>query len=789
MKRAYTLLLLLTCMAIALQAQVYNEMSPDGTITQRDEYGNSGNFNPNKRDSTRASKDIPIGVKVWNIDTRFGDVIPAELDTMPHLYQNTIYATGVYGEFNTTGNNYSPRQSRIFTDRPHISQFFFVQPYDFTTKNPGEFLFVNTLSPYAHISYESCGDKQYGEDHIDAKFAVNANKRLGMGFDLDYHYAPGYYANQNNSNFRASLFSSYIGNRYQMHFLASSYHRKFTESGGITNDNYITHPEGEETQFDESEIPTVLSQNWNRVNSLHLFLTHRFNIGFYKKVPMTEEELKARQFASKSSQQKKDREKEDDGDDDKKKKPKGRKGLKKADQEPSGRPADAKIMGDEPVKDQSVAVDTTRIKVDSDAKMDSLTAAQAKQDSIDATMKKIYVPVTSFIHTLDINNYDRIYQAYQTPGNYYAKSYYNLNDERAYSGDSIYDQTKYLSIKNTFAVALLEGFNKYMKAGLKGFVSYEYRKFQMPQLVPDSTAYDMNKWTGHCLNVGGQISRREGKTFHFDLSAELGVTGYDAGSLAVDFNTDLNFPLFGDTVRLAAKAYFHRISPAFFLENYHSKHLWWDQSLDKETRSHVEGIFSYQKTDTRLRVAIDEIQNYTYFGMSYTVDSNNKRSNLTGGVYQEGGNINVITAQLMQNVRWSIFNWENVITYQNSSNQNVLPVPALNIFSNLYLKFKVARVLSVELGGCATFFTKYEAPDFLPQIAQYAIQKEQGSKVLLGGYPFVDVYANMHLKRARFFFAMSHVNAGSGTKMQFLAPHYPTNSRIFRMGVSWNFFN
>ena len=76
MKRAYTLLLLLTCMAIALQAQVYNEMSPDGTITQRDEYGNSGNFNPNKRDTTRASKDIPIGVKVWNIDTRFGDVIP-----------------------------------------------------------------------------------------------------------------------------------------------------------------------------------------------------------------------------------------------------------------------------------------------------------------------------------------------------------------------------------------------------------------------------------------------------------------------------------------------------------------------------------------------------------------------------------------------------------------------------------------------------------------------------------------------------------------------------------------
>jgi hypothetical protein len=47
----------------------------------------------------------------------------------------------------------------------------------------------------------------------------------------------------------------------------------------------------------------------------------------------------------------------------------------------------------------------------------------------------------------------------------------------------------------------------------------------------------------------------------------------------------------------------------------------------------------------------------------------------------------------------------------------------------------------------------------------------------------------MHLKRARFFVAFNHVNASSGTKNYFLAPHYPTNSRILRVGVSWNFYN
>lgn len=773
-------------MAFSVQAQVYNEINEDGTITRRDERG--GNFNPNRRDSIK-NKEIPRSVHVWTVDRLFGDIRPAELDTMPHLYQNTIFNTGVYGEYNSIGNNYTPRLNRIVIDRPTTSKFFFTQLYDYTTKEPDQFLFVNTLSPYANISYDNCGNKQHGEDHIDAKFAVNANKRLGFGFDLDYHYARGYYQNQNISHFRASLFGSYIGDRYQMHTLFSTYHRKAAENGGITNDNFITHPEMFDDQFSEEEIPTVLSQNWNRNNSIHFFLTHRYNIGFYRKVKMTEDEIKARQFAAASAKAKKDKEEKGKNDNI------GRKGGKIADT-PTGRPDNARIAGDLPVdgKKPVETIDSTRIQIDSQAEMDSVLAAQARQDSIDATMKREYVPVTSFIHTLDLNSYSRIYQAYKSPDNYYLDTYYNYNDEGKYANDSIYDKTKYLSIKNTFAIALLEGFNKYAKAGLKAFVAHEYRRYQMPDLIEGNDAYFMNKWTESHISVGGKISKTQGKTLHYALSAEAWVVGADAGSLNLDFSTDLNFPLLGDTVRLAAKAFFYRTHPSFFQRQFHSKHLWWDDAdLSKETRTHIEGIFSYQKTRTQLRVAIEAIQNYTYFGTSYvtTVDKDNNygRAELTAGVYQESGNINLLTAQLRQDFRFGIFNWESVITYQNSSKQDVLPVPALNIFTNLYLKFKIAKVLSVELGGDMTFFTKYYAPDYVPQLAQFAIQKNEDSRVELGGYPFIDVYANFHLKRARFFVMMSHVNNASGNKMMFLAPHYPVNGNVLRFGVSWNFYN
>ena len=786
------LMLLMVCMPRGVQAQVYNEMDVDGNINQYDEFGNNNqNFNPNKRDSVKGEKEVPKGVWVWTVDRRFGDIRPAELDTMPHLYQQSIYNTGLYGDYSTTGNNYSPRLSRIFINRQQTDEFFFVQPFDYSTKQPDEFLFTNTLSPYTHISYENCGDKQHGEDHIDAKFAVNANKRLGFGFDLDYYYGMGYYQNQSNSNFRATIFGSYRGDRYQMHLMASLYHRKNTENGGIVNDNHITHPEQEPAQFTEEELPTVLSSNWNRNDTKHLFFSHRYNIGFYRKVKMTDEEIKARQFAAMSAQKNKKDEKGADKNKDDDKARTRKKPAKPAAPMPTGRPKDAKIMGDEPVADKPAEViDTTRITAQSQAELDSLNRLQAMQDSIDATMKKEYVPVTSIIHTLDINGYDRIYQAYQTPADYYANTYYNKNNEGAYAGDSIYDRFKYTSVKNTFGIALLEGFNKYVKAGLKLFASYEYRKYQMPQLAGEGADYYvLNSWTGHCTNIGAQLSKTQGRTLHFNLAGELGVTGLDAGAVAVDFNTDVNFALLGDTVQLAAKAFFRRTKPRFFQNQYHSKHLWWDQSLESETRTHIEGLFSYQKTKTQLRVAIDEIQNYTYFGMSYTIDQSLNRKQLTGGVYQSAGNINVLTAQLRQDLRWGIVNWENIVTYQNSSNANVLPLPDLNLWSNLYLKFKIARVLSVELGGCVTWFTKYDAPDYLPQLAQFAIQQNADSRRQLGGYPWVDVYANMHLKRARFFLAFSHVNAGSGDKNYFLTPHYPTNSRIMHVGVSWNFYN
>ena len=680
------------------------------------------------------------------------------------------------------------RLNRIFIDRRNTQgNFIFTEPYDYIVNPVSDFHFTNTYSPITNITLNSCGDKVTGEDDFKAMFAVNANKRLGAGFRFDYKYGRGYYNAQSTSHFKYTMWASYLGDRYQAHFLFSTNHEKMTENGGITNDDYIKHPEIYTESFATNEIPTVLEQNWNRLDNQHIFFTHRYNVGFSRKVKMTEEEIKAKKFAMASKKENAEEEAKEEAR--KKAKEQGKKFDEKAyDKQQgakfSGRPDGAKIAGDEPAKDSAakdIRNDSTRIAVNGKAAADSLLAVQKKNAEDSLFYKSEYVPVTSFIHTVKFDNYRRIYEAYQTPADYYLNEYY---DAGRLTGDSIYDQTKHWHMKNTFAIAMLEGFNKWAKAGLKAFASYDLRHYELPTMEGG-----FEKYNEHVLSVGGQLSKQEGKTLHYNAVAEIGLTGVDAGTLAIDGNVDVNIPFLGDTLQVRGDAFFHRETPSFYYRNYHARHLWWENDLDKTIHTRIMGTLSFPKTRTKLRVAVDEIKNYTYFSQSYDITEEGLRTGVMVTPMQESGGINLLTAQLEQNFRLGILNWENQFTYQHSSKESVLPVPAFNAYTNLYIKFKVVKVLNVDLGADMRYFTSYEAPDYSPYMGQYTVQGNGENNVKIGNYPIVNVYANVHIKHTRFFVMMSHINAGQGDKNYFFAPHYPMNERVFRIGVSWNFFN
>lgn len=389
---------------------------------------------------------------------------------------------------------------------------------------------------------------------------------------------------------------------------------------------------------------------------------------------------------------------------------------------------------------------------------------KAKNDSTPA--KKEFVPVTSFIHTMKLERTRHRFTSLDKVDNYYQNTYIKPGTS------AINDSTTAFSIKNTLGIALLEGFNKYAKAGLTAYASYKLSNYYL--MDKDSTSVD--QYTENEVFVGAELSKRQGNVLHYQATGEVGLLGKAIGQFRANGNMDLNFRLWKDTVSFIARASVTNTLPSFYMRHYHSKHFYWDNdNMDKEFRTRLEGEINIDRWQTKLRAGVENIKNYTYFNQQALPQ-------------QHGGNIQVLSAIWEQNFHLGIFHLDNEVSWQKSSNMGVLPLPELSLYHNLYLQTKLAKVLTVQLGADVRYFTKYYAPAYLPAIQQFYLQPES-DQVEIGGYPIVNVYANLHLKRTRIFAMMYHVNQGSGKSNYFLAPHYPINPRLFKIGISWNFYD
>ena len=381
----------------------------------------------------------------------------------------------------------------------------------------------------------------------------------------------------------------------------------------------------------------------------------------------------------------------------------------------------------------------------------------------DTIITEEFVPVTSFIHTMKVERARHKFSSAKETEGQYPNAYFNEVASR--------DSTTAFSVKNVFGIALLEGFNKYAKAGLTAYISHKFSRYELMDTL-SRTNFDEQE-----IFVGGELAKRQGKTLHYNVNGEVGIMDKALGQFRVNADLDLNFRLWKDTVNFYARGYVSNTLPSFYMRDYHSNHYYWDNEyMDKEFRTRVEGELNISRWKTNLRAGVENIKNYTYF-------------NQNAMPAQESGNIQVLSATLKQDFRLGILHLDNEVTWQKSSNETVLPLPQLSLYHNLYLLAKIAKkVLTVQLGADVRYFTKYNAPAYTPAIQQFHLQAAD-DQVEIGGYPIVNVYANLHLKRTRIFAMMYHVNAGMGKGNYFLVPHYPINPRLFKIGISWNFYD
>lgn len=389
---------------------------------------------------------------------------------------------------------------------------------------------------------------------------------------------------------------------------------------------------------------------------------------------------------------------------------------------------------------------------------------------------KTYIPVTSFIWTLKYRHGRHIFN---DPSSGETRNFF---DHTYFNDKATYDKTSYYSLSNTFGISMIEGFHKLAKFGLAAYVTHEFRKYTQLADTLDRSGMSVDPLpefadkiapsvTENMLYVGGQLTKQRGSLLTYEATARFGLLGPAVGDVHVNGNVQTRFPLLGDSIAVRANINFANEHAPLLMNQYRSNHFVWYNDFGKTRTLRIGGQLKIPQTSTMLEAGVENVQNYIYFGPDFTPT-------------QHSGSVQIISARLRQNLAWRALHWDNTITWQTTGNDAVIPLPKLAVYSNLYVLFRIAT-LKVQLGVDCDWYSRFYAPLYQPVTMSFANRRD--GKV--GNYPFMNLYANMKLGKARFFLLMSHINQGWFNKNYFSMTNYPLNPRRFQLGVSVDFAN
>ena len=217
-----------------------------------------------------------------------------------------------------------------------------------------------------------------------------------------------------------------------------------------------------------------------------------------------------------------------------------------------------------------------------------------------------------------------------------------------------------------------------------------------------------------------------------------------------------------------------RRSPSYWQENLFSNHFMWSTPLSKETETRLEAKFSIPSRAFEAGVWQSVVLDPIYYGAD-------------AHVAQFDGEVSLTGVYLRKDFRLGGFHLDNRVLLQWSTEEAIVPVPLAAAYLSWYYEFWVVKdVLRLQLGVDGRYNTKYYAPSYNPALSAYYNQRE----IEVGEYPYLDAFAMAKWKRMRIFLKYQHVNKGLfGEGAYFSAAGYPLNPGMFKIGISWGFYD
>jgi hypothetical protein len=385
--------------------------------------------------------------------------------------------------------------------------------------------------------------------------------------------------------------------------------------------------------------------------------------------------------------------------------------------------------------------------------------------------------IVYFGHTFEYSRHKRIYTDGITDTAYMdlldpQRRYQHYYDNHYRSARQSYDSTFASKLDNRLFIRLQPYSSTAIISKIDGGIGYQFDKYY--GFTPESYIYGQ---TDDKLSTGYVYGNAEGmfnKYFSWQAFLKYNFLGYRVNDLNFDANARLSlYPLDGG-IHFTGRFLLDNREQPYFMKKYYSNHFQWDNNFDKTTETRIEAAVNIPDWNLEFGFKNSVISNHVYF-------NDNALPQQTSEI------LNITSLHLNSKLKWWLLRLDTRLTAQNTSNGNILPLPAFSGNAMFYLEAQLVKnVLNVRTGLDFYYNTRFYDYAYNPAVGMFHTQSEKK----IGNYPWADFFASFKWKRANIYVKLTNVGEGIvGGGNYFSALHYPRNKRMLRYGVNWYFHN
>lgn len=274
--------------------------------------------------------------------------------------------------------------------------------------------------------------------------------------------------------------------------------------------------------------------------------------------------------------------------------------------------------------------------------------------------------------------------------------------------------------------------------------------------------------------VYGSIDGRIKKYVEWNADFKLYPSGYRGGDISIGGDIAFKAYVKGHMLRLSGRFRQENRSADYWHEHLFTNHFVWNNSFDKENETRFEAALTVPDYGIEVGVKQGVYNNKIFY---------NDKSVVT----QHNGAVSLTSIYARKDFTIKGLHLNHRVLVQLSSDQTVAPVPLVGAYISYYYEFWVKRdVLRLQAGIDGRFNTAYYAPGYNPALSVFYNQREWST----GNYPYLDAFITAKWKRMRIFLKYQHFNKGLfGNNEYFSVAGYPLNPGMFKMGISWGFYD